>query len=204
MMSTGSHAQEFVAYLQQFNKRDTRAALAALRRGLGRMPGEAPEMFPYLAKWVPESASRPTWTEQVYYLVASLFAFHPVALGHIASKPQVRNLGASLFRLNAERGGRGVERRFIALLNSHRDDVASHLRQIIALLRSGNEIGVDWEQLLRDLIDWDHPTRRVQRAWASTFWDEKRNWTNPEQSTTAEPTTISAFTNEETEGSNDS
>lgn len=201
MMSTSSHAQRFVAHLERLNVPEKRAGLAALRRGLGRQPGEAPEMFPYVSRWVPEPRSSPTWSEQVYYLVASLYAFHPVGWERIPSKPYGRNLGASLANLNDERGGRGVERRFIALLNSHRDELPEHLRQNIGLLRSGKRNNVDWERLLNDLLHWDDPSRRVQRAWAGSFWGNEQLATEAEQGTPSGQATDSAPTDEESEGS---
>jgi CRISPR type I-E-associated protein CasB/Cse2 len=33
---------------------------------------------------------------------------------------------------------------------------------------------VDFEQLFYDLLEWDHPERRVQRTWATAFWREER------------------------------
>src|ERR1035437_1147702 len=97
MSSTTAGEQNFAGYLARLAERDDRGALAALRRGLGKEPGEAPEMFPYVVPWLPRQAS--IWAEQAYYLVASLFGLH--------SKPWNRgpdarsDLGASLERVNA-------------------------------------------------------------------------------------------------------
>jgi len=81
------------------------------------------------------------------------------------------NLGASLDRMapSSDSARPGVERRFIALLNCDSEDLPTHLRYAIGLL-SAKEVPVDWAQLLRDVIAWNQPTRRVQRAWARAFW----------------------------------
>jgi len=84
--------------------RTNRAALAALRRGLGQTPGAAPEMFRYLHElaWV-----RPD-RENDAFLVASLFAWHPLAWsaaeddGERTRAPWTQNFGNSLARLIAE------------------------------------------------------------------------------------------------------
>ena len=63
-------AAEFIARLESLAKREDRAALAALRRGLGKPPGTVAEMAPYVEPafdGAPDEA----------YIVASLFGLHP-------------------------------------------------------------------------------------------------------------------------------
>jgi CRISPR system Cascade subunit CasB len=62
-----------------------------------------------------------------------------------------------------------VERRFVALLKAHPDDLAGQLRQAISFLKA-KEVPVNWSQLLLDMCAWDHPQRYVQRRWATAFW----------------------------------
>ena len=45
----------FINYLESVLKRDDRAILAHLRRGLGKEPGTAMEMFPYIGRFVQNS-----------------------------------------------------------------------------------------------------------------------------------------------------
>jgi CRISPR system Cascade subunit CasB len=157
----------------------SRAALAALRRGLGRRPGTVAEVEPHVAPYLPETPSR---RDDAYYLVASLFALHPE--GGWQRAPDERgptNLGASFRRLQAkerEQGGTGenVDKRFVALLNAHAEDLPEHLRHAISLLKAHN-VPVDWRELLRGLLSWDAnsrswdaDSRRVQRAWARAYW----------------------------------
>jgi len=155
----------FVAYLERLTKpenRNGRAALAALRRGLGRRPGEAAEMYPYLVPWTGNRSGR---REEAFYLVASLFASHPVPWhGEGAA-----NFGASMARVKGQEGGDGTQRRFAALLSSHYDDLPEHLRHAVSLCAS-KEVPVSWIRLLRDLPDWDDDRRRVQLNWAREFW----------------------------------
>lgn len=153
----------FTHYLGELADRDDRAALAALRRGLGKKPGEAPEMFPYLVPWIGDLSG---WPEETYYLVASLFALHPLPwTGGAASDS---NLGGSLLR--AAQGGReGIERRFVAMLNSRRDDLPEHLRHAVSLCRT-QDVPVHWERLLHQIRGWDSESRWVQKQWARAFW----------------------------------
>jgi CRISPR system Cascade subunit CasB len=165
----------FVARLETLVEREDRGALAALRRGLGKPPGTVPEMCPLVEPWL--SGDPDPWRDDPYYIVAALFAFwHQGARAAAAEAGPPRSLGASERRLGFDEDGKwsedrfkGVERRFVALLNCHRDDLHVHLRHCVGLLRS-KAIPVDWAQLLADIRGWDSPRRAVQRDWAKAFW----------------------------------
>src|SRR6266511_1251547 len=180
--------REFVQYLQGFVDREDRAPLAALRRGLGKAPGEAAEMHRYVLPFLPRKS--PWSEEQAYYLVAALFAWHQGSwlADEGEDTPAATNFGASFAQLSRARrmegegnddqsgveGGPGktdesVERRFVALLNCHHDDLPDHLRHGVGLLKA-HAVPVDWAQLLRDLQEWGWESRSVQRAWARDFW----------------------------------
>lgn len=109
---TGRLDERFIAALQGLapprgpdgQDHTNRAALAALRRGLGQSPGTVPEMFRHLRElaWInPER-------EEDAFLVASLFAWHPHPwpapesdAGHSTARWK-RNFGDSLARLVVE------------------------------------------------------------------------------------------------------
>jgi CRISPR system Cascade subunit CasB len=159
----------FISYLESLAISQERGALAALRRGLGQPPGTAAEMFRYVVPWLPQKAGRAQ--EAVYYLIASLFALHP-------QSTEEGNLGAHLARTRSEGGEEALERRFTALLAAHPDDLPFYLRQAVSFLKS-KEIAVNWNQLLRDLQNWDHPDRFVQKAWAGSFWGKSQAISEP-------------------------
>jgi CRISPR system Cascade subunit CasB len=140
---------------------EDRGALAAMRRGLGKKPGEAPEMFPYVVPYLP---SRPSVElEAAFYLVASLFALHPQDM-------KEGNIGSHLAGcIKSDKDREAIERRFVALLKSHPDDLPNLLRQTVSYLKS-KERRVNYRQLLRDLLGWTSPESYVQRRWASGFW----------------------------------
>ena len=149
----------FIAYLESLG--ENRAALAALRRGLGQPPGSVPDMYPYVIRFLPEGAA--PWVEETCYLLASLYAIYPqsAASGNMGSHyAQARNIVGD---------DAAIERRFTALLSAHPDDLHFYLRQAISFLRS-KEAPVNWQQLYRDLLAWDHPSRYVQKRWADAFW----------------------------------
>ena len=153
-----------IDHLERLVLDQDRGALAALRRGLGKPPGTAMEMHRYVVPFLPRG--RP-WEEDVYYLVAALFAYWHQGETTVAAHPP-ENLGASLSRLRSDSSA-SIEMRFTALLKSHRDDLPSHLRQGVGLLKA-KEVPVHWRNLCRDLRHWDHEDGWVQRSWAKSFW----------------------------------
>jgi len=148
-----------ITYLKNLEKRQDRAALANLRRGLGKSPKTAMEMFPYLGQFL-SFETKPRY-ENAVFIIAALFAYYPDAAGNIG------NLGASLRQLKDESDS--IEKRFVALLGAEAEDLPYYLRQIIGLLKA-KEVAVNWEQLFKDVQNWNNDKRFVQRKWAERFW----------------------------------
>lgn len=157
----------FVSYLISLSEAQDRGALAALRRGLGKAPASAVEMYRYVVPWLPEDASGSQ--EAAYYLVASLFAFHP-------KNCTEGNMGSHMAQLwDAQGENDALERRFVALLSAHPEDLPYYLRQAVSQLKSHEEVPINWSQLLKDLQHWDHPERFVQKQWARQFWSVRES-----------------------------
>ena len=165
----------FVKYLCGLSERDDRAALAQLRRGLGKPPGTVAAMHRYVVPWLPKNA--PGHAQDSHYLIASLYALHP------RHSPDMRSLGQSLRRLAAGEGGDSTERRFTALLNAHADALPDHLRHAVALARS-SDVPINYSELLEATQYWTADKRPIQRRWARDFWQSVAN--NQEENTTKE------------------
>lgn len=159
--------ENFIIFLMKLVKDDNRAALAHLRRGLGKKPGTTMEMFPYISPFIQSSYRN---EENAYFLIASLVGLYPDA------KQTPSNLGVSLDSI--EEKSPSIEKRFVALLNSDKEDLPNHLRHIISLLKS-KEAPINWSQLLSDIKNWDDEKANVQRNWAKGFW--RNNSTNTEK-----------------------
>jgi len=160
-MTPTDEKHPFITYLENLRDTEQRGELASLRRGLGKSAGAEPEMLRYVVPWLPKETS--IWQEEPYFLVASLFAMHAQPGGW-------GNMGDHLARAcESEQRSEALERRLTALLAAHPDDLAYHLRQTVSLLRAC-DIPVDWSRLLKDIQNWGHPDRWVQRNWARSFW----------------------------------
>lgn len=162
----------FVTYLASLA--ENRGALAALRRGLGQPPGTVPDMFRYVVPMLPKAAFPGSWTERSYYLLAALYASHPAVDASHPIAAAEGNLGnhfaVHLDMQNPERND-AIERRFIALLTAHPDDLHIYLRQAISFLRS-KETPVNWHQLMWDVLQLGYPdsATAVRKRWADAFW----------------------------------
>lgn len=176
-MTTASRertAHPLVLNLEELVRKEDRAALAHLRRALGKPVAVAHEAHRHVLPWLPAREKR--WEqerdEDAAYLVASLFALWHQGKDRVerAAGDRPANLGTSFRRLPEDRRTDSVEKRFRALLNAHRDDLPDHLRHAVSMLRPHAECALDWSQLLRDIRGWDAVNRRVQRDWARGYW----------------------------------
>lgn len=154
------HIKTFTDYLHILAQEENRAALAALRRALSGNPRYITDTFQYIGYYLPVHPQ----AQDNYILVGALFAYHPETTTE-------GNLGAHFAELRRRLPDRAdaLERRFSAMLKAHPDDLTSHLRAAVGLLK-GQEIPVNWYQLLYDVSHWGHIDRFVQRQWANAFW----------------------------------
>ena len=169
-------ASPFVSYLKGLAQREDRGALAALRRGLGQSPGSAPEMHPYVARFLPPGDW--TWRHQCHYIVAALFALHQQSADRGNMGDTFRRIGEEETKTRGDKP-ESLERRFVALLKCHRDDLFGYLRHAVSLAGSRN-VPVNWERLLSDLHKWNYERRPVQRDWARSFWGGRETDENTE------------------------
>lgn len=157
-MSLDEKQKTFIGYLLSLAKEGNvdRGALADLRSGLGKEPGEMARVHKHVAPYLPEKNYNDRW----YYLTATLFGAFP-------QHRKGCSLGAAFrpLRQNSD----SMEARFVALLNAHPDDLDDHLRHTVSLLKS-NEQPLDWFRLFEDLLQWDHPDGHVQLRWARDFY----------------------------------
>lgn len=158
-----TRAARFAAYLRSLAQRDERGALAELRSGLGRLPGEATRVHRHIVPYLGETRD---WSDQWFYLIGSLFPLYPVAI----PEGERRTLGGTFARVRGALS-ESAEARFLALLSADRADLPHLLRGAISFLASrGDGVGVDWTRLLLDLAAWEHPDRYVQARWARDFY----------------------------------
>lgn len=121
-----------------------------------------------------------TWQEERYFLLATLYPLdrrqrerdrQAVRRVDEAAEPPItggKSLGQSFRGARTARNESGLDRRFARLLDAGIDDISFQLRQAIMRL-SADHAPINWAQLTRDILAWDHPSRYVQRNWARDY-----------------------------------
>lgn len=150
----------FVGYLRSLATpgNENRGALADLRSGLGRQPGEAPRMHRHV---VPFLGDRRSASDRWFYVAGAIFGANP-------DHQQGSSPGES-FRKLRQNGSESIEGRFVAILGSHPDDLIKHLAHVTGLLKSSG-VGIDFYRLVWDLVKWESPDHEVQDRWARDFY----------------------------------
>ncbi len=157
-MALDSRQREFIGYLLSHADvgNENLGALADLRSGLGKKPGEMGRVHKYVAPYLPDKSYNDRW----YYLTATLFGLFPE---HVRG----RSLGAAFSALRDL--SESMEARFTALLNAHADDIGDYLRHTVSILKT-HQRPLDWFSLFEDLLYWEHQDKNVQLRWARDYY----------------------------------
>lgn len=157
-------AQEFIAALAKLDA----GGRARLKRNAGRNLAEARDIHRVFFQALPYGIH--ARQEEDYFLVATLFPLVP-------HNPQAGSLGASLRQVRRIRTGsnagqtNSLDRRFQSLLDSDREQLSFRLRQAVRLIAADRDhVTLNWECLLRDLLNWDSPNQTVQVRWARDYF----------------------------------
>lgn len=174
------------------------AALAQLRRAVGKPPGSVPEVWTLTAVDLPESTPRLEQIETAVHLALSLYAVHQQSHDASMHEPRV-SFGRAVGRL-ARRAVQGsddqpyetpIYRRFMALGRATSvDSMAVHARGLVTQLR-GAGIGLDYVQFARQLVTLQGPNRSdVLRHWARDFHASERPQESAKPAEESESTSI--------------
>lgn len=156
---------QFVEKLENLKRGD----LAILRRNAGLSLGESRRGIGLFYRLMPMRLGP---REEIYFLVATLYPLNdrPAPTG---------DLGNSLALAKLKSDSEALSRRVAILLDSEFEwleqgrlkggELGFRLRQAVKLLAS-KEIGVNWERLLQDLLQWSHPDKWVQKRWARSYF----------------------------------
>lgn len=176
-------------YLRVPASSSSRAALAQLRRGLGRRPGDVPEVLRLTVNPdAPEvRQDAPTADEWAIHAAMTLYAVHQQSQSRRMHVPGTR-FGTALGRIRYRDGAEnpGVVRRFQALgTATSLDEVLAHARALVTLLRGAGE-GFDYGAFAVDLVHLQDPAHAadVRLAWGRDFYR-----TRPQAADATTPTT---------------
>jgi CRISPR system Cascade subunit CasB len=158
-----------------------KAILAKLRRGIGKKPGEDPELWRIILKGLPEkwlsNHGEPSPAEWAIYISLTLFALHQQG-----NNPKCRSmhdqewpLGSAVRGLVKDEDDEDrILRRFRQIVGADSmPELAHYLRSMVQLLRQ-EDIPLDYGALANDLYQFQFPeaAARVRLRWGEAFyWD---------------------------------
>jgi CRISPR system Cascade subunit CasB len=152
--------------------------LAELRRGIGKTPGELPQLWGYLLESMPEEFygdKEPSYAEWAVYTALTMFALHQQGkdAGTEPMQKDGQSIGSALSCLvhdsdDSER----ISRRFKTIATSGSvEELAHHMRGAVQLLRSEG-IGLDYPKLAGDIYRFQFPdmVSGVRLSWGQDFY----------------------------------
>lgn len=162
--------------------------LARLRRGIGRRPEAAPELWPYTLQGIADPATsgdQVTNQELAAFLAFTFYGLHQQSRPIGMHKGGVR-LGTALGSLRAKFQSKGsaapLDARFQALCTAtDLDEATIHLRGLISLLRT-HSLPMDYGRFAGDLVRLQDPERHddVCLRWGRDFYYRKSDDTDDE------------------------
>lgn len=156
----------------------TKADLAQLRRGVGKKPGELPELWGMIFKDLPEElmskGSEPSYAEWAIYTALTLFAIHQQGnLESVHSNDDNARFGRAVRKLVHDEDGE--ERiRFKLSVVALSDDMAelSYRMKTVTRLLSAESIKLNYVDLADDLytFQFESMADSVRLKWAQDFY----------------------------------
>lgn len=156
-----------------------RAALANLRRGAGRVPGDMPGLWGTIFEDMPEemvgTGSSPDKSEWAVYVSLTLFALHQQGRDPAQEPMNQKDISvgrAAAMMVRNEADTDRVLRRFNeAATSSGMEELEHHLRGLINMLRAEG-ISLDYPKLAGDLFTYQTPefAAQVRLRWGRDFY----------------------------------
>jgi len=148
-----------------------RAALAKLRRGTGKPPGNVPEIWELTIGALPENASPPE--EYAVHAALTLFAVH--RQGTSIDGLSGGTLGAAVAKLRNGDNDDAITRRFNSTVTSATiAELCAHARSLVQLLRSKG-INMDYPKFAQELYVWQFDPEKVRLNWGRDYWRKNMN-----------------------------
>lgn len=172
---------------KDFTAGSTKAELAELRRGIGKTPGELPNLWGSFLLELPEEleedakhSDTPTYAEWAVYTALTLYALHQQGNAEtVNSEEDTYRLGRAVKKLvHSEDDEERIMRRFSAMATAAEPtELAHYLRSIIQLLKAEN-VKLNYADLACDLYNYQFENGRnnVRLKWGRDYYrNEKKD-----------------------------
>ena len=177
-------AVKLARLLNMKNEGQQKAQLAELRRGVGKQPGDLPQLWGSLLEGMSEemlgASGSASYAEWSVYTVLTLFALHQQGHDVLRERMHVSpedgrgvSIGAAAAQLvhSADEQERILRRFHQAATATEREEVAHHLRGLVQLLKQEG-IALDYALLAKDLYLYQYPENQtaVRLRWGEDFY----------------------------------
>lgn len=186
-MNTSVSAKQVEAFTRKkvtsllLQSRENTKALAELRRGIGKAPGDIPQLWGYYLESMPEEFygdTEPSRAEWAVYAALTLFALHQQGKDPQTNPMQKegQSFGNALSCLvHGDNDRERIARRFNTIATaSNVEELFHYMRSAIQLLR-GENIGLDYSKLAGDIYCFQFPEliSNVRLRWGQDFYRNK-------------------------------
>ena len=178
----GRYVRKQIALLAKDEKSleqgSSKAHLAQLRRGVGKLPGELPELWGLFLKDMPEKlmgkGGEPSYAEQAIYTALTLFALHQQGhSGPMYGDGEEDRLGRAARKLvHNEEDEEHIRMRLGVVAKSEdMTELSYHLKTVVRLL-GNSDIKLDYVDLAKDLywFQFEAYADRVRLKWGQDFY----------------------------------
>jgi CRISPR system Cascade subunit CasB len=153
------------------------AALAKLRRGIGKPPGASPEVWEYTLAELPENlagkAGEPSEAEWAIHLALTLFALHQQGNPDLVIAQQISFGQAVSWLIDSNNNNEsGIKARFDAALTAKGiNEFANHARSLVQLMKA-KKVSMDYPLFAKDLFDYQFVDSqdRVRLRWGEAYY----------------------------------
>ena len=160
----------------------SKAALASLRRGIGKAPGSMPELWDVTLGEMPEKLlskkGEPTRGEWAVHTALTLYALHQQGndpKSKCMSKEK-ESLGKAVKKLADKRNEEAVLRRFHTAATAESfEEFSWHMRGLVQLLKAEAQ-PLDYPALAQDMYWFQFPERRdgIRLQWGQDYYSSHR------------------------------
>ncbi|MDU1772474.1 MAG: type I-E CRISPR-associated protein Cse2/CasB [Dialister micraerophilus] len=161
-----------------------RAVLANLRNSIGKPITQTVGAWAFIFDKIPEEFQgqyeNPSREENAILIALQMYALHQqgndVSVNISSIDNRWKNIGDSLRSLRFLDDGKGIDRRFNAMITaSGFEEIIYHLRQLIKILKSKSEQKINYAKLAEDLYDLqnDYKFEKVRFNWARSYYSNK-------------------------------
>ena len=161
-----------------------KAALAELRRGVGKEPGEDPVLWGAFLLDLPEELygkdGKPSREEWAIYIALTLYALHQQGKDPTADSVSAEgeDLGKAVAGLAQDKEDRDrILRRFSSMVTAaDMSGLSHHLRGLVQLMKAKG-IRLDYPALAEDIYWWQVPSQknRIKLKWGQGFYGAFRD-----------------------------